>query len=120
MPNWLLSMYKFVGGSMPKARTTDIETSHEAAELAKPNAEQDRALALRSLGEKPMTDYELSLHTGRYERSIGKRRTDLYQAGYVTFLTDENGNKVKRPTATGAKAIVWTLTTLGRIEAGLE
>lgn len=85
------------------ARQSDPDTSHAAARDAAPNAQTNRALALRLLRDHPngLTDFELAALTGLQQTSIGKRRGELRDAGLV-YDTGE-----RRPSPSGSKAIVW-------------
>ena len=87
----------------PVARTTDPETSWAAARYTEPTAGTNRALALRLLRAHPngLTDYELAALTGLQQNSIGKRRGELRDGGYVR-ATDR-----RRRAPSGALAIVW-------------
>jgi DNA-binding transcriptional ArsR family regulator len=90
----------------PNARRTDPETSHQAARLAEPKAGTNRELALRTLRQHPdgLTDFELAELTGLQQNSVGKRRGELRDAG----LVEDTGRR--RPSLTGAPAIVWRAT----------
>lgn len=87
----------------PRARLTDPITSHAAARLTEPKASTNRALALRILREHPegLTDFELAELTGIQQTSIGKRRGELRDGGFVR----DTGKVRKAPS--GASAIVW-------------
>ena len=83
-------------------RTTDPQTSHEAAGQAKRRGPSQRRQiweALQHLGSA--TDYELSAYTGLLRSSAGKRRQELTDLGHVV------STPYKRPTDTGSMAIVW-------------
>ena len=88
---------------MPVARATDPITSHQAALFAEPKAETHRVIALRVLKAHPagLTDFELADLTGIPQTSIGVRRKELVEMELVE-ATDQ-----RRPTPSGAKAIVW-------------
>jgi hypothetical protein len=96
----------------PVARSTDPETSHEAAKDATFKASTNRLKALYALSMRPMTDYELAEFTGLQQNSIGKRRGDCAKAGLVEPLLIEE-KPVKRPGPTGSKCLVWKLTERG-------
>lgn len=87
----------------PRARTSDPDTSHEAARYTEPRANTNRALALRVLREHPdgLTDFELAELTGLQQTSIGKRRGELRDGGFVR----DTGRRRRAPS--GAMAIVW-------------
>ena len=100
--------------SYPLARNSDPVTSFEAARDASFKASEHRIKALLALHEYgPMTDFELADVTGLQQNSIGKRRKDCQDAGFVDFLRDEDGVKVKRPAPSGSKALVWKLSIAG-------
>lgn len=93
-----------ITGPEPTARTTDPDTSHEAAEDARLRSGKHRALALAALreaGSRGLTDFELADRTGVAQTSIGVRRKELQRAGYVE-ATD-----MRRPAPSGSAAIVW-------------
>jgi hypothetical protein len=90
---------------MPNARTTDPETSHEAA-MSVTNITPLKQEILQRL-MTPMTDtdlYQLLTHSSRLivtESGVRSRRAELVQAGLVR----DTGERVKL--ATGRNAIVW-------------
>ena len=100
--------------SYPLARNSDPSTSFEAAKDASFKASAHRIKALQALFDfGPMTDFELANATGIQQTSIGKRRKDCQDTGFVNVLTDKDGAKVKRPTPSGSNALVWKLTQAG-------
>ena len=97
---------------MPHARTTDPQTSHEAAEsVFNISSTQDGILTLLSI--EGMTDVELVESYGRFSRvsngrvpmasesGIRSRRAELVKAGLVI----DSGDRRKLPS--GRNAIVW-------------
>ena len=90
---------------MPNARTTDPETSHEAA-MSVTNITPLKQEILQRL-MTPMTDtdlYRLLTISSRLiftESGVRSRRSELVQAGLVR----DTGKRVKL--ATGRNAIVW-------------
>jgi len=90
---------------MPNARTTDPETSHEAA-MSVTNITPLKQEILQRL-MTPMTDtdlYQLLTISSRLivtESGVRSRRSELVQAGLVR----DTGERVKL--ATGRNAIVW-------------
>jgi len=90
---------------MPNARTTDPETSHEAA-MSVTNITPLKYEILQRL-MTPMTDtdlYQLLTTNSRLmvtESGVRSRRSELVQAGLVR----DTGERVKL--ATGRRAIVW-------------
>lgn len=88
----------------PVARATDPVTSWDAARDAKALSGRNRQMAYRALqdaGERGLTDFELADITGVAQTSIGKRRKELQDAGYVV-ATD-----MTRPAPSGSAARVW-------------
>lgn len=106
---------KFFGTSVKSmARSTDPETSHEAARDASKKAPNHRFVALQAFSEHgPMTDYELADKTGLQQNSIGKRRKDCQDMGLIDFFMVD-GEKVRRKTPSGSNAYVWQITELGK------
>ena len=90
----------------PAARMTDPATSHEAAEAAAATAASDRALVLSLHRQHTagLTDFELADLADRQQTSLGVRRGELVKAGLI------RDSGMRRPTPSGASAIVWTLT----------
>jgi hypothetical protein len=97
----------------PAARSTDPETSVDAADDANRFAKGNRLRALRLLHiYGPQTDFELAAKSGLQQTSIGKRRGECAQRGYVEKLI-EFGDVVKRPAPSGSAAIVWQINESG-------
>jgi hypothetical protein len=90
-------------GRAPGARATDPDTSWAAASDARRNASTHRARALAMLRAHPagLTDFELADLLGVGQTSIGKRRGELRDQGFVV----DSG--VRRPAPSGSAAIVW-------------
>lgn len=97
----------------PVARNTDPDTSHAAADDARRTCGAGRRLVLKSLAVEPMTDFELADRTGWQQTSIGKRRGECAQAGWVAVVW-ANGAKLARPAPSGSAALVWEITDAGR------
>lgn len=95
----------------PTARKTDPETSHEAAHTV--FASPGRVVAMKLLRLAPATDFELAEASGMQQTSIGKRRHECMSAGLVRPLLCKDGQKMTRPTPSGASAIVWEITDAG-------
>lgn len=100
---------------MPSARTTDPETSHQAAESIDPDTVRvSQASILFVLARQPMTDDELvaeylELATEGVVRQqspsgIRTRRKELVTAGWV----EDTGHR--RLLASGRSAVVWAAT----------
>jgi hypothetical protein len=93
------------------ARTTDPETSHEAAEINHAVRRRDRWEVLRTHydhAQQGLTDFELANITRRQQTSVGKRRGELRDLNLIE-QTD-----MRRPSPSGATAIVWRITDAGR------
>lgn len=99
--------------SVPAARWTDPQTSHEAAVRIAPRRKGDCDIARAALvaaGPMGLTDFELEARTGIKQTSIGKRRKDLLDAGEVEMVMDvSTGRPVKRETPTGSLSTVWRI-----------
>lgn len=104
-----------IDGFFPKplARNSDPSTSHLAARDASFKASAHRIKALNALNQRPMTDFELAAVTGLQQNSIGKRRKDCQDVGFVMPHTDEKRVKVRRPAPSGSLAQVWKITPSG-------
>lgn len=84
------------------SRSTDPETSRQAAESASRRGPSQRRRvweALNKLGDA--TDYELSVECGILRSSAAKRRQELVDLGHVIETP------FRRKTDTGSDAIVW-------------
>jgi hypothetical protein len=99
---------------MPMARNSDPSTSHKAASDASFKASAHRKKALTALSLRPMTDFELAEVTQLQQTSIGKRRKDCQDVGFVIPHENEKGVKVRRPAPSGSLAQVWEITPSGR------
>lgn len=91
---------------MPKARKTDPQTSHDAAESVE-NVTATQQFVLRAL-RRPRNDAQLIEAYRSYktaprasESGIRSRRAELVDAGYVR----DSGKRVKMPS--GRSSIVW-------------
>lgn len=94
----------------PTARRTDPETSHRAADRMKPLAGADRITVLIAHFSHcgGLTDFELASFLGRQQTSVGKRRGELRDVGYI------EATEIKRPAPSGSGAIVWRITERGK------
>ncbi|MFZ2488099.1 MAG: hypothetical protein WAZ19_08240 [Anaerolineae bacterium] len=93
--------------ALPMWRTADPDTSRDAAILALETTATLRQRCLTALvaaGADGLTDFELAEIVGRQPTSAGKRRGELVALGLVE-ATDR-----RRPTPSGATAIVWVAT----------
>jgi hypothetical protein len=92
------------------ARSTDPDTSHEAAAASPGLRAADRRKVLLIHASYPMglTDFELAALAARQQTSFGKRRGELRDAGYIV------DSSLRRPAPSGASAIVWQITEAGR------
>jgi len=91
------------------ARHTDPDTSHEAAKAWPKERARDRRAVLLLHAKRPngLTDFELAEIMGRQQTSVGKRRGELRDAGFIY----DTG--FRRPAPSGSPAIVWAITTAG-------
>lgn len=98
-------MARIEGCTEPNARATDPDTSHRAAQRKRLTVDKDRAAVLSVHAENPkgLTDFELAEIMGRQQTSVGKRRGELRDAGYI----EDSG--FRRPSPSGSSAIVWRL-----------
>ncbi len=99
-----------------KYRWTDPDTSRLAVVDAIGKMATNRRLVLDCLhwaGDDGMTDFELEARTGVAQTSIGKRRGELRDAGYVRRAVDVDGKGMSRPAPSGSAAAVWVLTAKG-------
>ena len=97
------------------ARKSDPLTSYQAAQDARQHASKGRMLVLEALAASyaGMTDFDLASRTGWQQTSIGKRRGECVESGWVEVATCE-GIKVKRQSPSGSMALVWRITPAGR------
>jgi hypothetical protein len=95
--------------ALPLARRTDPETSHGAADRMAPLARADRVKVLLAHYGRPcgLTDFELAASLERQQTSVGKRRGELRDAGYI------EATEIRRPAPSGSAAIVWRITEAG-------
>lgn len=100
------------------ARRSDPETSRLAAERAGRGRRHGWGLVLQHLAAGAKTDFELADATGIAQTSIGKRRGECRDEGWVEAATDAVGMKITRPAPIGSPSIVWRLTALGREVSG--
>ena len=93
----------------PGARATDPNTSHEAADRVRPRAATDRGrvLLVHAKYLSGLTDFELAERMDRQQTSVGKRRGELRDAGFIEATKD------LRPAPSGSRAIVWRITRDG-------
>lgn len=91
------------------ARTSDPVTSHQAAALYPIHRGSDRYRLLAAYAELgPSTDEQVGIHEGIRRVADTRRASELRRSG----LIEPTG--AKRPTATGAKAMVCRITPAGR------
>jgi hypothetical protein len=94
-----------------RARSHGRDTERGAARIVARHVLGMRLNVLVELvrrGNVGATDYELAVALGVLRTSAGKRRKELFELGMVQD-TDE-----RRPTDTGASAIVWRVNSKGR------
>ena len=91
---------------MSHFRNDDPDTSRNAKVFG---FTKDRIMVLRCHARHPagLTDYELAAITGRQQNSVGKRRTELRDQGYIM------DSSLRRPAPSGSSCIVWSITGAG-------
>lgn len=89
-------------------RIGDPDTSRHAKKF---RLNEDRVAVLEMHARHPygLTDFELADYMGRQQTSVGKRRGELRDHGYV------EETPIRRPAPSGSSAIVWGITTHGLI-----
>lgn len=95
------------------ARATDPATSHMAAADATAAIKGRHKAVLRALTFGAKTDFELAAATNVQQTSIGKRRGECRDKGWVE-PDHVNGVPVRRPAPSGSMAQVWRITKLGQ------
>lgn len=92
----------------PSVRTTDPDTCVPPSE---PKMSKGRTLALLTHAEHEagLTDFELADLTGSAQTSVGCRRAELVKCDPPLVM----GTTVRRPSPSGAAAIVWKITPQG-------
>ena len=95
-------LFSFFGSVPPikRARSTDPDTSHEAAERVDFDSEHYRKI-LDALSIRPMIYTEISAATGLDRHAVGRRLGELENAGAI----EPTGEK--RATPSGRKAREW-------------
>lgn len=105
--------FRIVGGVFdepPGSRTGDHQTSVHAKKF---NLNADRVKVLRAYADQftrlppGLTDYELADRLGKQQNSVGKRRGELRDFGYIEETQDKRLSPTKTP------CIVWVITPLG-------
>jgi hypothetical protein len=97
---------------MALARNTDPETSHKA-KVFRFNEDRVLVLEIHNQHRLGLTDYDLAAITGRQQNSVGKRRTELRDQGFI----EDSGMRRKAPSK--AMCIVWRITPTGISIAGM-
>lgn len=97
----------------PASRREDPMTSHLAASKAELGASAGRLAVLGQLMLGSQTDFEIAAALNRQQTSAGKRRGELRDHGLVEAVKDGD-DPATRPAPSGAAAIVWQITALGR------
>ena len=98
----------------PLARTSDPQTAHDAANVAKSSTAANRLrvlIAHRDAGERGLTGDELAAATGEPYAVIGPRRPSLAEDGLIV------ATNVRRPSNRGVMQQVFCITEAGRITA---
>lgn len=97
-------------------RTGDLDTAESAAVIALTSVADGRQKALDALASvypDGLSDFDLADITGTQQTSIGKRRGELVDAGFVERHRDEFGQWARHTTPTGSPCSVWSLTDTG-------
>ena len=91
------------------ARRSDPIPSHLAARDANRRINADHRLVLLTHADyrNGLTDFELAHLCDRQQTSLGKRRGELRNAGFIEATPE------KRPAPSGSAAIVWRITFAG-------
>lgn len=98
------------GDGPGKVGSNHPATSHYAARLVAPRTGTMRSTVLKAIiraGVNGMTDDEIRAETGMRYGSLGPRRRELVEQGWIEDA------KVTRPSESGAPQIVWRLTQRG-------
>lgn len=93
----------------PSVRSTDPDTSHDAAYGHAASRRRDLVLVLETHAKHPegLTDYDLAGILGRQQNSVGKRRGELRDSGYIIATAE------RREAPSKDKCIVWRITQEG-------
>lgn len=95
------------------ARTTDPQTSKDAAKRVKPTPYM--MLMLAQFAKKSMTSEEAAEAANLLNTGYWKRTSDLFNAGYVVPRLHPSGKVMTRTNRSGRQAQVWKITAIGRI-----
>lgn len=107
----------------PLARTSDVETSHDAAAAGDKHALRHICLALYADHPEGLVDDDLAIYAGYSDghESYRRRGSDLRALGWTEWLMEDAGTTptgiltpVRRKTSLGATARVSVITPLGR------
>lgn len=88
-------------------RLFDPDTAIQAAISNRVRRGTHRFKALELLASASLTDFELAERSGIQPTSIGKRRKELVELGFVEYAG------FNRPSPTGVAAMVWRTTSKG-------
>ena len=89
----------------PRARTTDPDTSHEAAESVTSHASGQRLRCLTELAGGPLTADAIDARVGWRVTTAGRRLPELQELGAVTML------EAKGVTRSGRTAHLWAVAS---------
>ena len=90
-------------------RNNDPDTSR-AAKRRGIARDQNAVLEVHTQHPNGLTDYDLAGIMGRQQNSVGKRRTELRDKGFV------EATPLRRPAPSGSLCIVWRITPAGMAE----
>jgi hypothetical protein len=95
----------------PTSRMADPDTARAAGNAHPSLRANDRHAALLAHAANPagLSDFELADIMGRQQTSAGKRRGELRDLGFI----EDSG--LRRDSPSGSSAIVWRITSLGKL-----
>jgi len=99
--------------TLSKARTTDPETSKEAARLLR-TGNSHAFMLLREFAKKSMTAEQAGIQAGLDTTGYWKRVSDLKRAGFIRPRMMDGGKPMRLMTRSGRYAEVLIITGLGR------
>ena len=91
-------------GNVHPARSTDMQTSHQAANRIKPRLSQLQAVMLRAFAERPMTDQEAAAWCVQHHR---EKTLETYRKRAGEIRTRLQIVGTRKCAVTGNSATVW-------------
>lgn len=90
------------------ARSTDPQTSHEAATRAAEFSSGHHEQILKVLRHSgPATSHEIADESGLEMHAVARRMKELSEADLIAVVIDADGNPLTRKTPSGRSARVW-------------